>query len=104
MTVTQQDDMANWEQDNNNNQAVQRVGGFWTEKLGSILKSITSSSATTATTAKTSTIQTRTLEDAATVTRPPPVIWHTSIVRATHGLRSTWREPTAYHSDSYHEA
>lgn len=102
MTAMPQDGMANWEQDNNNNQPVQWVGGFWTEKLGSILKSITSSSATTATAARTSTMHTRTLEDAATVTRPPPVIWHTSIVKATHGLRSTWREPT--HTAPYHDA
>lgn len=91
MTTTPQDETRNWEP-NNNDRLVHRVGGFWTEKLGSILKSFTSSSTTTATTARTYTVQTRTLEDAATVTRPPAVIWHTSIVKSTHGLKSTWRE------------
>lgn len=76
------------------------MSGFWTEKLGSIMRSISSSwaSTTTATTAKTSTVQTRTLEDAATIQRPPAVIWYTNIVKSTHGLRSTSREPTSYHS------
>ncbi|POS74047.1 hypothetical protein DHEL01_v207560 [Diaporthe helianthi] len=97
MTVTSHYDTANWEHDDDH-QPARQVGGFWTEKLGSILKSITSSSVTTATTATTPTIQTRTLEDAATVTRPPAVIWHTSIVKSTRGLRSTCRELRAYRS------
>lgn len=99
MTTTPQDDSANREQEAG--QPALHMGGFWTEKLDSILRSISSSWATTtttATTAKTSTIQTRTLEDAATITRPPPVIWYTNIVKSTHGLRSTSREPTSYNS------
>lgn len=92
--TTPQGDVANWEQETD--RPAHQMGGFWTEKLDSILRSITSSWATTATTAKTSTVQTRTLEDAATITRPPPVIWYTNIVKSTHGLRSTSREATSY--------
>lgn len=94
-TPTPQDDFANWER--GSDRPAHQMGGFWTEKLGFILRSINSSWATTATTAKTSTVQTRTLEDAATITRPPPVIWYTNIVKSTHGLRSASREPTSYH-------
>ncbi|KAJ0118417.1 hypothetical protein J7T55_009200 [Diaporthe amygdali] len=99
--ATPQDDLANFDQEVD--QPQRRMGGFWTEKLDSIVRSI-SSWTTTTTTANTSTVQTRTLEEAATITRPPPIIWYTNIVKSTHGLRSTSREATAYRPESYHDA
>lgn len=70
--------------------------GFWTEKLDSIVSSLHLSSTRSTVSRWTAnhtvvqadnTMQTRTLEDAATVTRPPDNIWHTDIVRSPSNLK-----------------
>lgn len=71
--------------------------GYWTGKIEEIVSTLhlstparSTESGRNASCVETA-VQTRTLEDAANVTRPPEVIWHTNIVRSSSMLRGQSR-------------